>query len=550
MTSVDLVGELHQYGGLPERELPPGATEKFQAIANYDDKHWENKSSETTWSTNLICPTSEDPGSSGDAIATISSDGTVTAVNRGTVYVVAVYSTFIGCFSLTVSGAALTSIEVTPTLPSSPAGLTKQFTATGIYADGTTADITTSVVWASANAAVASILNTSGHKGLATALTPGVSAIVATVGSVSGSTDFTVTNALLVSLVVTPTNPSIPLGLTEQFTATGTYTDNTTQNLSDSVVWTSSDRTVATVNIHGLATSLLVGSTTVQAAISGLTSTSTLTVTSAVLASIALNPLNSSVVLGLNKQYTATGTYTDGSTADLTSTVTWSSSNTSQATISNAVPTNGLAHSVSSGSTVITAQSGSITQSTNLTVTAATLVSLAVTPVNPSIAKGLTQQFTATGTYTDSSTQDITTSVVWTTSDGTVATISNAVGTRGLATGVSPGTATMTATLGAVSNTSDLTVTPAVLQSFTVSPQGASFSKTQTKQYTATGTYSDNSVVDITNLVTWSSSSAATATISNAVGSQGLASGVSVGFVRFTAIIGSLRATANATITP
>ena len=46
--------------------------------------------------------------------------------------------------------------------------------------------------------------------------------------------------------------------------------------------------------------------------------------------------------------------------------------------------------------------------STVLTVTAATLQSIAVTPANPSIAKGLTQQFTATGTYSDSSTQNLT----------------------------------------------------------------------------------------------------------------------------------------------
>ena len=51
--------------------------------------------------------------------------------------------------------------------------------------------------------------------------------------------------------------------------------------------------------------------------------------------------------------------------------------------------------------------------STVLTVTAATLVSIAVTPANPSIAKGTTQQFTATGTYSDSSTANITSSVTW-----------------------------------------------------------------------------------------------------------------------------------------
>src|SRR5207245_10104183 len=58
--------------------------------------------------------------------------------------------------------------------------------------------------------------------------------------------------------------------------------------------------------------------------------------------------------------------------------------------------------------------------------TAATLVSIAVTPANPSIAKGTTQPFTATGTYSDASTQNLTNTVTWTSSNGSVATITAA----------------------------------------------------------------------------------------------------------------------------
>ena len=60
-----------------------------------------------------------------------------------------------------------------------------------------------------------------------------------------------------------------------------------------------------------------------------------------------------------------------------------------------------------------------------------TLVSLALTPLNPSLPRGTVQQFTATGTYSDGSTQDLTTSVSWTSSDTSVATISNAAGSNG-----------------------------------------------------------------------------------------------------------------------
>ena len=55
----------------------------------------------------------------------------------------------------------------------------------------------------------------------------------------------------LVSIAVTPTNPSIVLGTTEQFTATGTYSDNSTRNLTTSVTWSSSAKSVATISNAG-----------------------------------------------------------------------------------------------------------------------------------------------------------------------------------------------------------------------------------------------------------------------------------------------------------
>ena len=90
-----------------------------------------------------------------------------------------------------------------------------------------------------------------------------------------------------------------------------------------------------------------------------------------------------------------------------------------------------------------------------LTVTAATLQSIAVTPANPSIAKGATQQFTATGTFSDNSTQNLTGQVTWASATTAVATIT----AGGLATGVAAGTSTISATLGAVSGSTVLTVT-------------------------------------------------------------------------------------------
>jgi len=77
----------------------------------------------------------------------------------------------------------------------------------------------------------------------------------------------------------------------------------------------------------------------------------------------------------------------------------------------------------------------------------ATLLSIAVTPSNPTITVGKTQQLTATGSYSDGSSQDLTTQVTWQSSDPTKVTVS----ATGIVTGQSGGSSTVTATLGSVS---------------------------------------------------------------------------------------------------
>jgi hypothetical protein len=114
---------------------------------------------------------------------------------------------------------------------------------------------------------------------------------------------------------------------------------------------------------------------------------------------------------------------------------------------------------VATGATTITATSGLIAGTAALTVTPAVLVSIEVSPLTASIAAGHTQQFTATGTYSDLSTVDLTNSVTWSSSVTATATISS----TGLATGVATGATTITATSGLIAGAAALTVTPAVL---------------------------------------------------------------------------------------
>ena len=285
--------------------------------------------------------------------------------------------------------------------------------------------------------------------------------------------DLLVTAGRLTAIEVSPPMPSVAVGYGVPFTATGTYTDLTTRDLTTAVAWTSTNEAVAIVDgvlsgqqqIRGVG----VGTTVIAATdpATGIVGMTTLTVTAAVLVSIAVTPALPSIALGYTQQFAATGTFSDNSTQDLTTAVTWSSGTLTTATISNAGGTEGLATSVATGTTTITATHAatSIAGSTTLTVTAAVLVSIAVTPALPSIALGYTQQFAATGTFSDNSTQDLTTAVTWSSGTLATATISNAGGSEGLATSVATGTTTIAATHAATSiaGSTTLTVTAAIV---------------------------------------------------------------------------------------
>lgn len=94
------------------------------------------------------------------------------------------------------------------------------------------------------------------------------------------------------------------------------------------------------------------------------------------------------------------------------------------------------------------------------------LQAITVTPPNPTIQTGATQAFTATGHFSDGSTQNLTASVTWASSNTAVATISNQPGSQGRATGVAAGGATISATDPAsnISGSTGLTVTAAANQ--------------------------------------------------------------------------------------
>src|SRR5215475_1354528 len=333
----------------------------------------------------------------------------------------------------------------------------------------------------------------------------------------------------LKSIAVTPASPAhLKVGSTQQFTATATFSDGSTSDITATVTWNSATTATATISASGLATALAQGTTSITAAMSGVTSPG-VTLTVIAITSIAVTPAPPAhLKVGSTQQFTATATFSDASTADITATATWASGTPATATIS----ASGLATGVAAGTTQITAAMSGVT-SPGVTLTVISLASIAITPNPASVAVAGTVQFTATGTFSDASTANITTLVTWSSAPTATATIGAATG---LATGVANGTAQISAHLGSIVAPSvTLTVgtggtpVPIAVVIVQVNPTIAVGS---VEDFTAKLLMSDATLIDPTAAVTWSSGTTATAMI---LATSGIASGVAPGTSTITA---------------
>ncbi|MDX7922551.1 Ig-like domain-containing protein, partial [Aeromonas media] len=256
---------------------------------------------------------------------------------------------------------------------------------------------------------------------------------------------------------VTPPSVSLAKGQTQQLTATATYSDNTTADISSSIAWLSDDAATATITPNGLLTGVEQGNAEVTASLDGVTGNAVqVTVTDAILTTIEITPPSVSLSKGQTQQLTATATYSDNTTADVTSSVAWLSDDAATATIT----ATGLLTGVEQGSAEVTASLDGVTgNAVQVTVTDAILTAIEITPPSVSVGKGQTQQLTATATYSDNTTANVTSSVAWLSDDAATATIT----ATGLLTGVEQGSAEVTASLDGVTSdrvTVNVVVTP------------------------------------------------------------------------------------------
>ena len=453
----------------------------------------------------------------------------------------------------------LLSLTVSPTSAARTVGGDAGFAATAHFSDNTTQDVTTSAAWLSLSTGVVTVGSSSDPWPMH-CVGAGTSTIVATYNGFSGQGTLTCTAPTvptLSSITVTPVNPTQYDGLSVGFTATGTYSDGSKQNITSSVTWASGTPAVGTVGPLTATESgncLTTGSTVITATdpTTGVNGTTTLTCVAVpvTLNSIAVTPANTTIYTGTAQNFTATGTYSDGSTQNLTASAAWSSSNTAVATVG-PLTTTEAGNCLTAGTVTITASFGGKSGTTNLTcqvqVVTPTLASIALNPQNPSAYNGSSDSFTATCTYSDASTRPCTTSdpltstaTVWASATPAVATL-GALTTTQTVNCLTTGTSSISATIGAISGSTTQTCAPppVTLNSISVTPANPTQYNGSAVAFTATGNYSDGSTQNLTSSASWTSGTPAVATIAANVVTCVANSGTSLITATFNAVSGN-----------
>jgi hypothetical protein len=354
-----------------------------------------------------------------------------------------------GSTALNVSGATLNSIVLYPANQSTAPSTKVQMTPIGVFSDSSVQDLTGQVKWSTSNSSSTSI----GKTGIVTGIAAGSSTITATsspaLGSVPGSTQLEVTAATLNSIALTPANTFISPGSTLNFTARGTFSDGSLQDLSLASSWSSNPSNIATVKAS-IATGQGLGQALVTAKSGTIRGTTNLMVASPQQIVVVIAPSGTEVAQQTSVQLSAQGTLTGGGKQDLTTAANWTSSSPTVATVGWQT---GIVTGLAPGQTTIKATLGAASNAIQVKVTNASLVSITVTPASPSIALGSSQQFAATGTFSDGSQQALA-GASWSSSNPTIA----AVNSSGLANSTGTGMATIIATVNGVNGSTNLTV--------------------------------------------------------------------------------------------
>ncbi|MDP1916322.1 MAG: Ig-like domain-containing protein [Myxococcales bacterium] len=454
-----------------------------------------------------------------EGVVTIS-QGTVRGVAAGSVILIAKLNQLEARASVVVPQASVRSIEVSVTEPTVAKGSLFTAAALATLTDGSLLDVSSTAQWSVENPQdVEEVLRLVGP-GLVLARNGGTARVKATVGALTGFAEVIVRDVQVVSLMVTPGMSPVPVNSSLQLSAVARYSDGTDVDVSRAVEWSSSAPTF-TIDASGLALAKSAGSATLTATLDGQTATAMLTATDATPTQLTFMPGSLNLGVRASAPFRVVASFSDGSSADVTAQASFTSSRPAVASVSTS-GVRGVVSALSAGSADITARFGTASATAPVTVTAAALQAVELTPRTVTISGSGVVLLRARGTYSDGSQSDVTDQAIWSSADAAIAFVSNAAGSRGQVRGLNGGSTVVSALLGGLRAQADITVQAATLTSIELAPAMVSVEAGLTTQLRVIAWYSDNTTRDVTTQAIWTSLTPMVATVSNASGSKGL----------------------------
>ncbi len=511
--------------------IPAGRSERVVAWGLFDDGSRVDQSELVGWI------------SSSEQFAVLSEDdpGLVDALQPGATAVTATLDAFVSAALVTVDEPAIEALIVSPLEAELPVGESQQFVALALRSDGSADDITSSVVWTSSVESVAAF--DPATQGLLHAYSPGLSTVSGAAGELWAGASVEVGERTMDAVRILPESLDIPLGLGGVVSALGFWSDGQQDDVTGQATWRSTNEAVATVS-NGVITTVSTGLTTLEAELMGEEGSALLTVSDAVAAGVEVRPDELNLVLGEGGALEAFALFSDGSEQDVTRESTWSSDRPEVASGSNDLGREGAVDSLDTGTAEVSATWGGFSDSADVDVLPAELVSLALDPPSVTLALGDSASFGLVGTYTDGVVEEL--SGTWLSSDLGVALVTPA----GLITPMGEGVAVITATVGSLTVDGDVTVLPAELLSIAITPGGSQLPVGAERLFVATGTYSDGVLTDLSEQVFWGSSAPGLASVTNLQGLEGTVTAHSEGGLTILASYASISGSVTMEVVP
>ena len=521
---------------LTPKTMVVGANQQLKAIALYSDGTSRDVTKTSQWAS-----------SNQDIAKETEVPGLLNGVSKGEVSILISSGSKQSSHIINVNLMPIESITITGEINTLQLGTSIPLKAIANYVSGTTGDITKSVAWTSSDPSVLEVSDDLESKGLVTAVGGGTAQIQAIYEDDESSFEIVVTTISFASYEILPGTLKVPLGGKLSVFFEGTLGDGSDpQDITQDTRWSIDKDYIASIsNEEGTKGEILpisIGTANIKALFGNDYLLSVVEVTEAAIVEIEISSSIPNPTCGVNNpNLSAEGKLSDGTTSDITDSVTWSVQSEAFGIIANEPGSEGELTTLAAGTvTAIATYWDPILEKTivgklDIGVSAPNLIGYTVTAPASKVAIGSNIPFKASGKYScDTANVDFSNEVTWSTTIPELSiTVAGAGSTAGETEFDSNGTVDVE--LNGLTGSMPFAVQPKKVTGVEITAAQMNVDRNTQRQFTAKAKYSNGSSVSMTDTtafpgfeILWQSNDEWVGTVDN-VTTKGMVQGIKEG---------------------